>query len=123
MFEPWLRKFANAFHGVRLGVEGQNSFLVHLPLAASVLILAWLLRCSPWQWCVLVLCIALVLSLELLNSALEHLARGLCSEHNAQVGKALDIASAAVLLVSVAAAAVGLLIFVLQGWAWWNRSA
>ncbi len=35
-----------------------------------------------------------------MNSAVELLARGLCSEQNADVGKALDVASGAVLVAS-----------------------
>lgn len=75
--KTWFRKFANAFRGVRLGIVGHSSFYVHFPVAVAVLIIALLLRCEAWQWCMLGLCIGLVLSLELLNSAVESL-RGDC---------------------------------------------
>ncbi len=110
----WIRKFANAFHGIYLGVVGQSSFLFHATAAVVVLSLAYLLSCQAWQWCVLGLCIGLVLSLELINSALESLAKGVCHEHNEHVGRALDIASGAVLLASIVAAAIGLAIFAMQ---------
>lgn len=110
----WIAKFAHAFRGIRLGIVGQSSFTVHLTTAALVGIVATVLRCELWQWCMLVLCIALVLGFELLNSAVESLARGLCQEHNEMVGRALDIASGAVLLVSLLTAVVGLLIFAKQ---------
>jgi diacylglycerol kinase len=107
----WRRKFSNALHGIRLGVEGQSSFAAHLLASLAVIMLAWLLGCTFWQWCVLGLCIALVVSLELCNSAIESLARGLCHEHNEQVGRALDIASGAVLAASIGAAAIGAAVF------------
>lgn len=110
----WIRKFANAFHGIYLGVVGQSSFLVHGLAAAATLSVAYLLNCQAWQWCALGLCIGLVLSLELINSALESLAKGVCHEHNEHVGRALDIASGAVLLASLVAAAIGLGIFAMQ---------
>lgn len=107
----WFRKFRNAIVGVAAGVRGQNSFAVHLPVAIAVVGLAVFLRCELWQWCVLLMCISAVLSAELANSAIEYLARGLCKDHNQDVGRALDIASGAVLVVSCGAAAIGILIF------------
>lgn len=116
MTDHWKRKFANAFRGIGLGMAGQSSFLVHLLFTVGVVVLAALLQCELWQCCVLGLCIAMVLSLELINSSIEMLARGLCPEHNEDVGKSLDIASGAVLLASLVAACVGLAVFTYQAW-------
>jgi len=95
-------------------VRGQSSFAVHFAIAAAVIVVAVLLRCELWQWCALLLCIALVLGLEYINSAIERLAKGLCTTRNEQVGAALDIASAAVLTASIIAVVIGGLIFVNQ---------
>ncbi len=114
MKTDWTKKFTLALQGIARGTRGHSSFLVHVPAAIAVLITAGLLRCEAWQWCVLAVCIGLVLSLELVNSAIESLARGLCSEHNEHVGRALDIASGAVLVASLVAAAVGTAIFAMQ---------
>lgn len=111
-FEPqrsWPRKFANAFRGVALGVRGQTSFPVHGLAAAAVCIAAVLLGVGPTQWCVLLLCMALVITAELLNSAIEHLARAVTSDHNPHIGAALDIASGAVLVASIFAGLIGAL--------------
>ena len=110
----WIDKFANAFRGVRQGIVGQTSFAVHLVLAATTLSLAAILHCEVWPWCVLGLCIGLVLALELMNSAVEALAKGVCHEHNEHVGRALDIASGAVLVASIVAASIGIAIFWMQ---------
>jgi diacylglycerol kinase len=103
----WRDKFRNAFRGLRLGIVGQSSFSVHFPVALLVLATAGLLRCSLIEFCLLLLCIGLVLSLELMNSAVEYLARGLCKEHNVHVGYALDIASSAVLVAAIVSSIVG----------------
>ena len=110
----WVRKFSIAARGVLYGIRGQTSFVIHLPIAAAVLVLAALLQCHLWQWCALLLCIGLVLAAELANSAIEELAAGLSPEHNEHVGRALDIASGAVLVASLLSATVGLIIFVTQ---------
>lgn len=122
MAEHWTKKFVNALRGIRLGCVGQSSFLVHLPVGGLVLLVAWLCHCSAWQWCVLSLCIALVLSAELINSSIEHLAKGLCNSHNEDVGRALDIASGAVLVASIAAAAIGTAIFASQAATLWSAN-
>lgn len=110
----WVNKFRCAFRGLGFGIAGQSSFYVHIPIAMAVLALAALLHCSAVQWCVLVLCIALVWSLELMNSAVEFLARGLCDHQNPWVGKALDTASAAVLVASICSAVAGMIVFATQ---------
>ena len=114
MLKHWLRKFSNAARGIRYGIAGQTSFVIHVPIALGVVFLAVLLRCTLWQWCALLLCIGLVLAAELANSAIEELAAGLSPGHNEHVGKALDIASGAVLVASLMAAAVGVIIFIAQ---------
>lgn len=111
MHRKWIRKFYLAGRGVIAGIKGQSSFGVHLPMALLVLALAAILRCELWQWCALIICIGLVLAAELANSAIEELAKALCKEHNPGVGKSLDIASGAVLVISIAAACVGITIF------------
>ncbi len=94
----------------REGIRGQSSFAVHLPMACLVVAFAYGLGCSWSEWAILVLCIGCVLSAELMNSAVELLAKGLCREKNTDVGDALDVASGAVLVASIASALVGLLI-------------
>jgi undecaprenol kinase len=114
--QHWIDKFRCAGRGLVLGAHRQSSFAVHLLIAAAVLVAAAALRCELWQWCMLLMCIAWVLSLEYANSALERLAKGLCSTHNKDVGAALDIASAAVLIASMFAAVIGAAIFGVQIW-------
>jgi diacylglycerol kinase len=105
--QSWFNKFRCAFRGTLTGIVGQSSFFVHIPATLLVPLMAYLLNCSAWQWCILGLCIGLVWALELFNSALEYLARGVCKEQNVEVGKALDTASGAVLVGAVTAVLVG----------------
>lgn len=107
----WIEKFRVAFRGIAVGAAGQSSFLVHSTISIAVFSLAFLLGCTLLQWCVLLLCIAIVLTAELANSSVEHLARGLCHDRNEHVGNALDIASGAVLVASIFSAIIGILIF------------
>ena len=65
---------------------------------------------SVTEWCLLALCIAIVLSLELFNSAIESLARAIDRQQNEHLRDALDIASGAVLIGAIGTAVVGIAI-------------
>jgi diacylglycerol kinase (ATP) len=63
-----------------------------------------------------------VLTAEMFNSALEALARAITEHSDPLIGQALDIGSAAVLIASAGAAAVGLIVFIHRlgvAIAWW----
>jgi diacylglycerol kinase len=106
----WRDKFREAFDGILLGVRGQSSCAVHGIATIAVLGLAIGLRCQLWEWCVLLGCIAAVWSLELVNSAIELLFKGLSVEARDQVYPCLHIAAGAVLVASLFSALIGTLI-------------
>jgi diacylglycerol kinase len=114
----WRRKFGCALRGCGRGVRGQSSFAVHLLAAVGVIAAAAVLRCEPWQWAVLVLCITIVLAAEMFNTAIEALARAVRREHDPHLADALDIGSAAVLVAAVGAAVVGVLVFAHRAGQW-----
>jgi diacylglycerol kinase len=114
----WYQKFRCAFRGLWLGVRGQSSFVVHFAAAGLTILAAALLRIEKTEWCLLMLCITIVLAAEMFNSALEHLARAVDRSENRHIGSALDIGSAAVLTASLGASVVGSIIFVARAVAW-----
>jgi len=85
---------------------------MHLLATIFVVPLAFFLQVSLMEWCLLILCIALVMAMEAMNSALEYLADKVSPEHNELIGKSKDIAAGAVLLCAIGAALIGSLIFV-----------
>lgn len=106
----WQWKFACALRGIFAGMRGQNSFFVHVPAALAACGLAAWLNVSHAEWLALVLCITLVFTAELMNSAIEHLARAVTREHHPELRDALDIASGAVLAAAIGASAVGVMV-------------
>jgi diacylglycerol kinase len=110
----WIAKFRDAYRGLKLGVRGHSSFFVHFFFSALVLVAAVILRCDTEQWCLLLLCIGLVLTAELFNSALETLFRGLDKSTKEKTWRSLDISAGAVLLASVVAIVIGAAVFLNQ---------
>lgn len=111
-FKPttWLGKFACAFRGLWVGVLGQSSFAIHLPVMAGVLAMGCVVGVDWIEWYLLILCISVVIAAELTNSALEVLARAVTEEYNPHVRDALDIASSTVFVTSLGAASIGVMI-------------
>ena len=107
----WVDKFRDAFRGVGIGVRGQSSFLVHAICAIVVVALAVPARLLAWQWCVLLLCVVIVLVSEMFNTSLEAMAKAFDSQYHPHLRDALDIASGAVLLAAGGAVVVGSIVF------------
>ncbi|MCR9116163.1 MAG: diacylglycerol kinase [bacterium] len=108
----WWNKFADAFAGMWVGMRGQSSFAVHFAVAVIVVIAAAALQMSLERWCLLILCIAVVMSAELFNSSLEIIAPAIDEEYNERLRDSLNIASAAVLVAALGASVVGAIIFI-----------
>lgn len=118
----WIQKFRHAIRGVRMGMRGQSSFAVHLFMAALVAAAGAVLRPNLVEWYVLALCIAMVLGAEMFNSALEGMAKAISREQDPHLADALDMGSAAVLIVALGAAAVGAAVFLTRLWAIWHAT-
>jgi diacylglycerol kinase len=107
----WVKKFRDAFRGMKEGVRGQSSFFVHFFMSTVVVIAGVVLRVELAEWCILVLCMTIVLTAEMFNSALEAMAKAITEEIHPYLKNSLDIGSAAVLVASLGASLVGCLLF------------
>jgi diacylglycerol kinase len=108
----WVGKFRVAFRGLKLGIRGHSSFFVHFFFTALVLAAAAVFRCTQIEWVMLLFCIGLVLTTELVNSSIETFFRGLDDATKDRTWPALDVAAGAVLLASLFAILIGLVIFI-----------
>ena len=107
-----LRSFSFAFAGIFAVLKTQHNFWIHL-LAATIVILAgFVFGLTRMEWVIITLTIGFVLSAEIMNSAIEYLVDLLSPQHNPKAGLIKDVAAAAVLVSAIAAAIVGLLIFI-----------
>lgn len=113
----WFRKFSNAFRGIGISLVSQSSFWVHVPVSVGVGVLGWWLGVSVFEGFVLGLCVGLVMIAEMLNTAIEYLAKEITDEFSENVRDGLDVASGAVLLSAVVAATIGAWILVPRVWA------
>ncbi|PIQ24139.1 diacylglycerol kinase [bacterium (Candidatus Blackallbacteria) CG17_big_fil_post_rev_8_21_14_2_50_48_46] len=107
-FKKFLLGFRWAGEGLVYALKTQRNMQVHAAASLLALSLSLWLNLLPLEWAVLFLTLGLVLSLELLNTALEASLNHLAPEIHPQVKIAKDVAAGAVLAASIAAVAVGL---------------
>ncbi|MEM9368607.1 MAG: diacylglycerol kinase [Planctomycetota bacterium] len=103
----WIKKFGNALAGCRWAFRTQSSFWVHVTVSVLVISVSIWLGLTPVQWSVITLCIGIVIAAELFNTAIEQIVQVLHPAEEPRLGRALDMAAGAVLVLAVAAAAVG----------------
>jgi diacylglycerol kinase len=106
-----LYSFRHAGRGFVWALTSQANLRVHLLAAVVVLIGALLFRFSAIEFVGLVLCFAIVIAAELFNTTLEVLIDYAWPEHNPMIGRAKDVAAAAVMMAAAGAAIVGILLF------------
>ena len=105
----WRMKFSVAISGLVWAAREQTSFHIHLPMTLAVIAVAGWLQVELWRWAALLIAITVVITAELLNTAIEQLVKVLHPEHDEGIGRALDVAAAAVLIASLGAVIVGVL--------------
>lgn len=91
--------------------KDQRNLKVQLMVAVVVIGVSFYLQISLTEWYVVLIMIALVLTLEMINTAIENLVNLFTAEYHPLAGKIKDIAAGAVLLASVFAAIIGGIIF------------
>lgn len=109
----WFRMFTDAVRGVKIALRGEVNFFLHIFIAAMAAVAGGIVTLTDDRWCLYLLCVTIVLTAEMFNTAIEHLARAVTRERHPEVRDALDIASGAVLVAAVGATIVGILIV---GW-------
>ena len=106
----FLESFRHALDGIGAASKGRN-FRVQLAAGAAAVAAGLLLGISPGEWTAVALCIGLVLAGECANTALEASVDLASPARHPLARRAKDAAAGAVLLLSLAAATVGAIVF------------
>ncbi len=112
MSHPTVKSFSYAARGLRYALRGEQNFQIEMLAAAVVLFGMYAFDISPTEKIVLVLCIVWVLSLELINTAVERMMDMLKPSVHPYVRVIKDVMAASVLVSSLGALLVGCTIFV-----------
>ncbi len=105
------KAFGYAFFGLFLFFKMERNGKIQLSLALLVTAFGIALQISAQEWIYVLLCIAVVLSLEMLNSAIEKLCDMVCAEYNTTIKIVKDVSAGAVLWTSLISLIVAAIIF------------
>lgn len=107
----FIKSFKYAFCGIAKAFSAGRNFKIMAVCFLLVIVLGFLFKVSTIEWIILLLCSGLVLSLEMLNTAIEKAIDIFDPGYSNLAKNAKDIAAGAVLVFSVTAAAAALIIF------------
>ncbi len=104
--------FACAGSGIGHAFLTQRNVKIQLVFALAAIVLGIILRISPVQWCIIVLCIMIVLALELVNTAIESVVDLVSPEYSNLARIAKNCAAGAVLLCAIGSVVIAAIIFI-----------
>jgi len=107
-----VQSFKYAFNGLRTLLCEEHNSWIHLFITVCVVAAGFVFNISSLEWIAVTLCIGIVFALELVNTAIENLANFVSKEYHELIKKVKDLAAAAVLIAAIAAAIIGLIIFI-----------
>lgn len=108
----FFESFLCAFKGIIYIFKTEKNFRFHIVFSLLVLLCSLILNLSFVELSVILIMIAVVLTLEIINTIIENIMDFLCKEYNFKVKIIKDMASGTVLVSAFISMIVGLLIFV-----------
>lgn len=107
-----LKSFKFAFNGICLLIAHEHNAWIHCFAAICVITAGCYFGLDTNEWIAVIFAIGMVLAAEAMNSSIEALCDLVSPGYNEAIKKTKDLASGAVLILAIAAAAVGLIIFI-----------
>lgn len=105
--------FGYAIRGIGYAIQTQRNLRIHLTALVVVVVFNCMAEMSLEHWCIELLCCMLVISLEMMNTALECACDKISTGQHALIRHAKDAAAGAVLVSAAGSAVIGTLLFCL----------
>lgn len=107
----FLKSFNFAFAGIKYAFSTQVNFKFHTIATISVALAGYLFKLNTNEWLWIIAAIGMVVSAELINTAVETLVDLVSPDFNIKAGLVKDLSAGFVLVISMMAAVIGLVIF------------
>ena len=105
------RSFGFAIQGFRFALKSERNIKVMLGGFVFALVVGAAVGLEPVEWGLVILCCAAVVSAELVNTAIEKVVDLVSPEYHPLAGRAKDIAAAAVYVLCMLVAVIGVIVF------------
>ncbi len=107
----FLKSFGFAVQGLRIALKTERTIRIMLGLGLAAIVAGIVIGLDVISWIILLVCCGVVVSAELMNTAIETVVDLVSPEYHPLAGRAKDIAAAAVWLLCVFVAIVGVILF------------
>ena len=107
-----LKSFKYAANGIYLLITREHNAWIHCFAAICVIIAGIIVHLSTTEWIAIILSIGMVLAAEAINTSIEKLADFITEDHHDAIKQTKDLAAGSVLILALAAASTGLIIFI-----------
>lgn len=106
-----VQSFGFAFIGLFTATKEQN-MRIHIMSAVIVIVAGFLTGISAVEWILLILVMALVIGMEMVNTAIEAIIDLVSPDYHPLAKVAKDVAAGAVLIFAIASVVIGCIIFI-----------
>lgn len=103
--------FKYAFEGIATAIKKERNLKIHIVVMFLVIIFGIILKISILEWFVCLLLFGGVISLEMVNTAIETTVDLITMEKNQKAKFAKDVSAGAVLVMAIVSVIIGLIIF------------
>ena len=106
-----IKSFAFAWNGFKICFTSEANFKVHVFFALLATSLGFILKIGSNEWLAVIGCIALVTTMEMMNTALEKLCDVVQTDIHPGIKKVKDIAAGGVMIAAACSLIIGAVIF------------
>ena len=107
-----IKSFGYAFKGIASLLKKEHNAWIHCLAIVVVTFAGLYFDITRTEWCIVCLCFGMVLAAEGFNTAIERLVDLVSPKFHPIAGDVKDVAAGAVLICAIAAAIIGLIIFI-----------
>lgn len=110
--KEFVKSFQYAIEGIIVAIKKERNLKIHIFIMILVIICGIIFKISTIEWIICIILFGLVISLELVNTAIENTVDLVTLEKNPKAKIAKDVAAGAVLVSAIISAIIGLIIFI-----------
>jgi diacylglycerol kinase len=110
--KAFLKSFMFALGGVKQFFSRDRNGKIQTVFGIAAIVLGITVSLSSFQWLLVLFCIGLVISLEMINSAIEKYCDLVTTDFHPGIKTIKDVAAGAVLVASLMSLVIGLIIFI-----------
>ena len=110
--KTFFRSVIFALRGIKHFLSRDRNAKIQILMGLTAIVLGFTVSLSSFQWMLVLFCIGLVISLEMINSAIERYCDLVTTDFHPGIRIIKDVAAGAVLVASLMSLVIGLIIFI-----------